>query len=90
MGWLDEGETVDCCGKSVAKRRICCVTTVTIVSIFLGMIATAFVAVMIVYLGWMKIVNNMVSITNVIIIICTIKYMHTNTTEIYNNTNHYI
>ena len=51
MGWLDEGETVDCCGKSVAKRRICCVTTVTIASIFLGMIATAFVAVMIVYLG---------------------------------------
>ena len=47
MGWLDEGETVDCCGKSVAKRRICCVTTVTIASIFLGIIIIVFLVAII-------------------------------------------
>ena len=51
MGWLDEGEKVECCGEMIAKRRICCVTTVTIASIFIGMIAIAFVVLMIVYLG---------------------------------------
>ena len=44
MGWLDEGEKADCCGKRIAKRRICCVTTVTIGSIFLVMIAIIIVA----------------------------------------------